>query len=186
VSTKQLDQFQQLQSSLTRLFGTLQESSTKVETTATIGEDLYRVTGRLSQLMEGFSFNAASALQPPAGEKRRHPRLEHGLLMEVTQGSEDLGEGVAMDFSLTGVRLVLSKTPRNHEPLTLRMRLPANDLESYQRQSPLVVQGRIAWAREENGRPTCGVEFVGLGPDEQKQLRESFAYFNHPAEYVAA
>lgn len=56
-SRRQMDQLDQLEGSLSRLFATLNESSTKVEATAVIGEDLHRVAGDLSELMSGFTFN---------------------------------------------------------------------------------------------------------------------------------
>jgi len=69
-SRRQLAQFSQMQESLARLFATLTESSTKVETTARIGDDLYRVTGRMSDLMSGFTMQQAmSVWDHKAGEK---------------------------------------------------------------------------------------------------------------------
>jgi methyl-accepting chemotaxis protein len=70
---RQLAQFSQLQASLELLFVTLKESSTKVETTARIGDDLYRVTGRMSDLMAGFRIHeVAETGKENADDKRRH------------------------------------------------------------------------------------------------------------------
>ena len=181
-SRRQLAQFTQLQESLTRLFATLAESSAKVETTAVIGDDLYRVTGRMSDLMSGFRIQPQEGQVAAGDDNRRHPRLEHGMLTEVTQGGK-VQEALAVDLSITGARLALTRAVGKEQPITLRMLTPSADLAAYQSQQPMNVQGRIAWQREEKGRVLCGVEFVDTTPAEQSRLKECFSYFNRAPEY---
>lgn len=182
-SRRQLSQFSQLQDSLTRLFATLAESSTKVETTASIGNDLHRVTGRMSNLMAGFTINhnpAITNVRP--NDKRSTPRLEQALLAEVSQDGRHQ-EALIVDFSLTGARLKLTHRLDESQTLHLKLRLPAKDIQSYQQQEPLNLSARIAWQREENGRPTTGVQFVDLSYDQQEKLKACFAFFRKSPEY---
>jgi methyl-accepting chemotaxis protein len=61
-SRSQITQLSHLQATLERLFATLKESSTKVETTAAIGNDLHRVTEQMGEIMSGFSFQRDPAV----------------------------------------------------------------------------------------------------------------------------
>jgi len=58
-SSQQLDQFGLLESTLETLFSILRESSTKVDTTANIGQDLRLVTNKLNKIMSEFKFTRA-------------------------------------------------------------------------------------------------------------------------------
>ena len=183
-SRRQLSHFALLQDSLVRLFATLAESSTKVETTASIGNDLHRVTGRLSNLMSGFVINhdsAASTVRPD--DKRRNPRIEQALLAEIAQAGSSHHEALILDISLTGARLKLTRKLENNQTVTLKVRLPAQDIQSYQQQEPLSLNGRIAWQREENGRPISGIQFIDLSHDQQERLKSCFAFFRKSPEY---
>jgi methyl-accepting chemotaxis protein len=62
-SRQQLDQFGLLQATLETLFVILKESGAKVDTTAAIGDDLRTVTGRLNNLMSGFTFTSGMAIE---------------------------------------------------------------------------------------------------------------------------
>ncbi len=183
---RQLDQFSQMQASLERLFATLNESSTKVETTACIGEDLHRVTARMTDLMAGFVIqSAASDFQKAAGDKRKYPRLEYGMLTEVSQAGQggETQEALAVDFSITGIRLAITHALKPHLPIMVSLRLPAVDIIAYQQQVPLDVTARIAWQRVEEGKQMAGLEFVGLSASQKERLRECFEYFRKSPEY---
>ncbi|MBS1196247.1 MAG: methyl-accepting chemotaxis sensory transducer [Proteobacteria bacterium] len=184
-SRRQLSHFSQLQVSLQRLFATLAESSTKVETTASIGNDLHRVTGRMSNLMAGFTINhdpVASTVRPH--DKRHAPRLEQALLAEASQLDGGSQEALIVDFSLTGARLRTARNFDQNKEINLRVRLPAQDIQSYQQQPPLDLRARIAWQRQEEGRPTSGVQFVDLAPEQQERLKTCFAFFRKSPEYL--
>ena len=181
-SRRQMAQFTQLQESLTRLFATLTESSTKVETTAVIGNDLYRVTGRMTDLMSGFRIQPQSGELPRPNDMRRSPRLDHGMLTEVLQDGQSQ-EALAVDLSMTGVRLALTRPVGKDAPVDLRMLLPTADIESYQKQAPMQIKGRVAWQREEKGNMLCGVQFADLTAAEQARLKGCFAFFNKSPEY---
>jgi methyl-accepting chemotaxis protein len=179
----QLDQFNQLQSTIDSLFATLRESGTKVGATAVIGEDLHAVTDRLNELMKGFSFIHSDAIIESAqNEKRRAPRARNSLLVQVRQ-NENMLDAVTRDFSLTGLSLWLVQPITSPQPLDLELYVPSNNLDQYTNQSPLKVKGRIAWQRQENGRHACGVEFVEVGTAIHQQLKQCFEFFNKRAEF---
>lgn len=83
VSKEQMEQFHSLQTSLDRLFETFKESSAKVETTATIGDDLYRVSESLNGLLSQFVYEHHETVDEARHEKRGTPRITSHLRVHV-------------------------------------------------------------------------------------------------------
>jgi methyl-accepting chemotaxis protein len=186
-SRSQMTQLSHLQATLERLFATLKESATKVETTAAIGNDLHRVTEQMGEIMSGFSFQREkeTVAARPSGEKRRHPRLERGILTHVSQGgdSSQRMESLATDVSLTGMRLVVPRSLRQDLPVTLEIQLPADSLDRYMSQAPVPLPAKIRWQREENGQLACGLEFENLNQTQRDRIAELFAFHNKAPTY---
>jgi methyl-accepting chemotaxis protein len=185
-SRQQMEQLNGLEATLERLFATLNESSTKVETTAAIGNDLHRVTETLTEAMAGFQFQRMIEVDAvkPAGEKRRAPRLERGMLVLVASQEDSMRmESLASDLSMTGMRLIVPRELDKEKPVTLSIQLPADNLDDYQNQKPLSINGRICWQRIEDGRPTCGVEFVNPTPHQRDALAQVFTFYRKAATY---
>ena len=181
-SKLQLDNLAMLSDTLDKLFATLHESSTKVETTAAIGDSLYYVTNRLNELMAGFTFKSTKRIEPAQHEKRRFPRTQNNLLVKVGQGERNL-EGVTRDFSMTGMKIALSETLEKDGKLNLGVYLPQNDREHYQSQTPVNLVARVAWQRVEGDGHLCGVEFVDLDDNKRRYLKTCFDFFDTNAEF---
>jgi methyl-accepting chemotaxis protein len=184
-SRSQITQLSHLQATLERLFATLKESSTKVETTAAIGNDLHRVTEQMGEIMSGFSFQREkeSVAARPSGEKRRHPRLERGVLTTVSQVGDSPFESLASDVSLTGMRLIVPRSLRPELPVSLKMQLPADSLDQYMSQTPIPLPAKICWQREEHGQLACGLEFENLTQTHRDRIAEVFAFHNKAPTY---
>lgn len=176
-SKHQIDGLAMLKTTLQNLFVTLQESSTKVETTATIGTNLHDVTRRLNDLMSGFRFEQVSIIEPSQNEKRRSPRAHNNLLVKVAQGTEHL-EGVTNDFSMTGMNLSLPHPIKPDAKLNLAIYLPYEDIAKYESQTPVNLAGRVAWQRNEDGAHRCGVQFIELDDEKRSYLKTCFSFFN--------
>ncbi len=185
-SRRQMEQLAGLQATLEKLFATLNESSTKVETTAAIGNDLHRVTGTLTEAMSGFQFQRMIEVDAvkPAGDKRRFPRLERGMLVLVASQDGDMKmESLATDLSLSGMKLIVPKELDKDRPVTLSVQMPADTLADYQNQKPLAIQARICWQRAEDGRHACGVEFRDLVGWQREELEKIFGFYHKAAVY---
>ncbi|MBI4983943.1 MAG: methyl-accepting chemotaxis protein [Rhodocyclales bacterium] len=185
-SRGQMEQLSHLETTLERLFTTLNESATKVETTAAIGNDLHRVTEKLNDVMAGFSFqHDLEKAQKEAGDKRRHPRLERTVLATVSQGGEPplRVEALAADVSMSGLRLVVPRPLRNEMPVSLDVQLPADSLDHYMNQRPVSLRGKLRWQRVEDGRQLCGVEFEAPSPDQAKRIADIFAFYGKAPAY---
>ncbi|MBS4098321.1 MAG: methyl-accepting chemotaxis protein [Sulfuricella sp.] len=181
-SKLQLDNLEMLGDTLEKLFATLNESSAKVETTAAIGDSLYYVTRKMTELMAGFSFDNAMTIEPAQHEKRRYPRAQSNLLVKIGQGERQM-EGVTKDFSMTGMRVTVSTPLAAGQSLNLGIFLPQEDVEQYRNQSPVNLSGKVAWQRNEDGTTLCGVEFVGLDETQRRYLKTCFDFFNKNAEF---
>ncbi|MDD5330747.1 MAG: methyl-accepting chemotaxis protein [Sulfuricella sp.] len=179
---EQIRQVLLLQKTLEQLFATLSESSSKVETTAAIGGSLYNVTGKLNQLMAGFKFENRHVTEPVQHEKRAHPRATNRLLVQVSQGDRTL-ECTSLDFSLTGIRLLLNEKLDEARDVDLALFLPHDNLDRYRGQSPLRIQGGITWQRAEDGKYQSGIAFDALTEEARCQLRAGFAYFHKSPEF---
>jgi len=183
VSQQQVDQFGLLRATLENLFAVLRESGCKVKTTAAIGEDLRAVTGRLNDIMSGFTFTGELEIEAAQHEKRRVPRANNSLRVKISQGGTTF-EAVASDFSLKGLRLRLSQPVREREQLDLALYLPNDDLDQYERQEPLRVRGSIAWQKKDGENYQCGVEFQNVEEANVKLMKKCFEFYNKNAEFV--
>lgn len=181
-SKQQIDNLAMLGGTLDNLFVTLRESSAKMETTATIGDNLYVVTKRLNDLMTGFTFEQTWNIEPSQHEKRRYPRAQNNLLVKVGQSDRNL-EGVTKDFSMTGMNLALPNSLDKNKKLSLDIYLPRENLLQYENQAPVNLVGRVAWQRVEDGSHLCGVEFVDMDDSKRNYLKTCFDFFNKKAEF---
>ena len=176
-STQQLDQFRLLQQTLDTLFQTLRESSSKVEVTAAISDDLRSVAARLNAIMARFSFTHSTVIDKAQNEQRRAPRLQSNLRVLVEQRGERF-EGVTSDVSLVGARLRLRRSIASDQALTVLIYLPAEEMSLYEQQAPLKVSGRVAWSEGGSGEDcVCGVEFFELDEPQRAGLARCFEYF---------
>ena len=183
-SLRQMSHLEELEGSLTRLFATLSENSTKIEATAMIGSDLHDVSCDLNALMDGFSFNRdVKIAKAPGGEKRRHPRLDRGLLTKVDSEDGTVQEAVTENLSLSGAQLILTGKLPETDRIKVRLYAPYPSLEQYRNQQPAALQAQIKWRRKENGRWICGIEFVAPSNSELEHLKAVFAYFDKSHAY---
>lgn len=181
-SNQQLDQFRQLQSTMDGLFATLKENGAKVGGTAVIGEDLRRLTDDLNELMSGFTFVKGTTIAPAQHEKRRFPRAANSLLVRACQSGAET-EAITRDFSLTGLSMWLTRPLDSNQPLELDLFPPSQDMEQYANQQPVRIKARIAWQREEENRPLCGVEFLEQTAATRQRIKECFDFFNKNSEF---
>ncbi len=182
VSNEQLGKFRFLSSSLDRLFETFGESSAKVETTATIGDDLYRVSESMNKVLSGFVYQRDNALEVRENEKRMAPRVDAHLRVHVDHDGQAY-ETICRDLSMTGMQLRFNQALDEQMPLNLKIYLPYENLDEYARQIPVSIQAEIAWQRQSGDDYLCGVKFVDLNDNQSKQLTHCFSFFNKNPEY---
>ena len=182
-SVEQLQRLELLRETLAKLFATLKESSSKVEITAHVGDDLYAVTQKLEDLMSGFTYEQGmTAVPQKQNEKRKYPRADNSLLVKVQQGDK-ITEGVTSDISLSGMRLRLP-TPLDETDLVgLEIYLPHEDIEQYRNQKPVQIRGRIAWHKVEKNVHFYGIAFDDMTGTGESYIRRCFEFFNLKPEF---
>jgi methyl-accepting chemotaxis protein len=181
-SHAQLGQFTLLQSTLDTLFATLKDSSTKVEATAAIGDDLHKVSARLSDIMSGFAYKGEAVIEADQNEQRRYPRAHNSLLAKLTQGGETI-DAVTSDFSMTGMRLSASRAVKDQEHVDIALYLPYEDITEYEEQEPLHLGGKVVWLRKEGDQFVCGVDLAGLNGQQREMIRKCFTFFHKNPEF---
>jgi methyl-accepting chemotaxis protein len=183
-SRQQLQQFGLLQQTMETLFATLRENGTKVEATAAIGEDLRRVSGRLSELMSNFQFSHEVLIGAAQHEQRTAPRVNNSLLVKMTQGDNKI-DAISQDFSLTGVRMSLPRRLDATQPVELQLYLPHEDLRGYESQEPIRMKAEVTWQDGQDGRNRCmaGLKFVGMTDTDRNKIKQCFKFYNANAEF---
>lgn len=183
VSRTQMENIAFLQESLDRLFEALKENSAKVETTATIGDDLYRVSENLKNVLAQFNFEHDVAAESTTHEKRRSPRLERPLRVNAAQKGRSY-ESISRDFSMTGMQLRTKDRLDTGTKLEISVFLPCDNLSAYEHQVPLKLMGSIIWQKSEGSGYAYGVKYDQLNPSQRQQLQGCFRYFNRQHEYA--
>ena len=180
---QQLDTLQQI---LQGLFETLGESSSKVETTATIGDDLFEVTEKMKKLLSGFTFEYEQTIEKEPGEQRRYPRANHNLLTKIDSEPHPL-EGITNDLSLSGLQLRLAEELHQQDKVAMHVHLPCENINEYKKQTPIHLTGAVAWEKNEykNGRRlyVYGIEFTDINEQQKEQLKWAFEFFGRNAEF---
>lgn len=183
-SHNQLEQLGQLKHTLDKLFETIDESSSKVETTATIGDDLLAVTERINGLLSEFTFNHDEVIGREKNEHRDYPRVHEHLLIKIDENGNVL-EGVSNDFSLSGVQIRLPAPITDKKNIVLKLYQPFDDAQQYEQQIPIIFKGSVQWEREEQGRYIYGIKYNEVTSEQKQFTQECFNYFNRNMEFVA-
>lgn len=182
-SHNQLEQLVQLKHTLDKLFETIDESSSKVETTATIGDDLLGVTERINGLLSEFTFNHDEVIDREQNEHRDYPRVHEHLLIKIDENGNIL-EGVSNDFSLSGVQVRLPAPISAKQNIALKLYQPFDDPQQYEQQIPLVFKGTVQWERMDNGRYIYGIKYNEVTSEQKQFTQECFNYFNRNMEFI--
>ena len=182
-SKTQLNQLQMLQIRLAGLFESVQQTALKVENTANVGDDLYRVTERLRQVLSRFTYEKIVHTVQVDDEHRAAPRLKHQLRVRFWQSGIQF-ESVCNDLSLSGMKLRIKQKLATKEPVDLEVFLPYEDLAEYEAQRPVALRAEVVWQRQEGGKWQCGLHFVDLTPAREEGLNRCFEYFNEDAQYA--
>jgi len=191
-ATDQISQFTLLTKNLDNLFATFKDSSSKVESTATIGSDLYKITEKLIGLMNDFTIASTVYVEPARNEQRNYPRAENSLLTKIHYKG-NIYDGISRDFSLSGMKIKLAEVIDKNEVVHLEVYLPNEDLNNFATQVPLKIEARVAWSKYEvnpsghaKGYRMIGVHFLAQNDSTRQKLQSCFDYFSKQAEYSKA
>ncbi|NOX92180.1 MAG: methyl-accepting chemotaxis protein [Gammaproteobacteria bacterium] len=185
VSKTQLNQLQMLQIRLAGLFESVQQTAAKVENTANVSDDLYRVTETLRQVLLQFTYEKIVHRVQISNEQRAAPRLDHQLRVRFWQNGVQF-ESICSDLSLSGMKLRIKRKLDSKEPIDMEIFLPYENLAEYESQRPAALRAKVVWQQQENGQLQCGLHFIDLTPEREEGLNRCFEYFNEEAQYHIA
>jgi len=183
VSKTQLNQLQMLQIRLAGLFESVQQTALKVENTANVSDDLYRVTESLRRVLSQFTYEKIVHRPQISNEHRTAPRLTHQLRVRFWQNGGQF-ESICNDLSLSGMKLRIKRELDTKEPIDLEVFLPYEDLAEYEAQRPVALRAEVVWQKRESGKLQCGLHFIDLTPEREEGLSRCFEYFNEEAQYA--
>lgn len=139
-SKQQLGMFDSLEAAMERLMETLASNTNKVNNTANIGRSLNDSTDDLHQMVQGFHVtHELCEIEQRANERRSAPRIPTNLLVGITR-ENGCFDAYCDDISLTGLRIFTDQDIQEGEVVTLRLRPPKEDLETFKNQEPIAVR----------------------------------------------
>ena len=122
-------------------------------------------------------------IDPDRHEKRIYPRITNRLLVQINHQNEII-ECSTLDLSLTGMRIELADKIPDKQSLDFEIFLPKANLELYESQTPLKLNGHVNWQRAVDEKFQCGIKFESLDQARTQKLRECFEHFKKNPEYM--
>jgi methyl-accepting chemotaxis protein len=153
-----------------------------VETTAAVGDDLYRVTENLNDMLSQFKFERHEYVVSAESEKRRSPRLQNHLRVRVEVDGKFL-EGTSKDFSMTGMQLRMNESVDFDKKVRLQIYIPYTDLQEYQNQQPVKIDGKVLWTGQDEKYHSWGIDFIDVQSDQEDWMKKCFDFFNKSPYY---
>ena len=183
-SERQVGELSKFSAQLDGLYRALIETENKVGVTHTISGDLHQTAEKVTELMTYFDFERHNTARPAQHEKRRTPRADHSLLVEVTTALGHM-QAVASDFSMGGIGLRTTKEipVAADGMMELSIKTPRENYEEYIGQPVLKIKAKVQWKRPSDGRFLYGVAFLEMNNESQRRLQLCFDYFNTDTQF---
>jgi len=179
LNRKQKEQLELLRSKLDRLFGVLEESLRKSESTTLVAEDMYESSAELNATLEKFAIDPITAVKRKPGDLRTHPRIKNHLKIDIMYRGETL-EAMTNDLSLSGMNMKIKQRIKDEKDLQGLLHLPVMPGE-YEQVVPL----RIHLLRERKSGKyyIYGAEIELASKADVERLKKAFAFFRKPHSY---
>jgi Tfp pilus assembly protein PilZ len=97
-------------------------------------------------------------------EKRKHPRIKEKLVVvcEAPEGTKLEQAAESEDLSAGGIRIFIPKKMVKGETVVLKINLFHDEI-------PIHAKGKVVWQKDAG---SAGLEFSGLGPEEERRLKD--------------
>ncbi len=176
----QLSQFDALELTLQQLFQTLKENSAKISNTANISRSLFKLTERLRTQFQGLEFDRSYVAYDKVEDDRRECRRKDGSLLVIVQHKGRTWEGLSLDLSYTGIKLIVNTEMTKGSIVELKVKPPADALNEYLDKRPVDVSAEIIWAKpdkELSDHFQYGMRFINLTPMVRKNIENCCKYY---------
>ena len=183
LNRQQVEQLARLHARLNELFGVLEESSRKSESTALVAEDMYEVSDQLNATLARFEIDPISIITKQPGDKRSHPRIKNRLQVDLTVNG-DFIQAVTNDISWRGMNIKCKKRLKLRQALPARLHLPVSDAGEGGGVLSLTVR---ALREQRNGNYYIyGLDFSLVNDRDEKMLQDVFSFFRKASHYRTA
>jgi len=179
LNRRQTEQLDLLHAKLDRLFGVLEESLRKSESTTLVAEDMYASSEQLNTTLEKFTIDPMTGARREPGELRGYPRIRNHLQIDIMYQGETV-QAMTNDFSLSGLNLKTTRRLKGEHELQGLLHLPVVQGEPDQ-----VVALRIQLLRERKSGKyyIYGAQCQLANQGDEERLKKAFAFFKKPHAY---
>lgn len=168
---------------LSGLYTTLEQSTSRINITDVISQDLYQVAGQMSALLADFQFDKSGGQAGESDEQRAEPRADNKLVVVLEQGGV-CEEGISQNLSLGGMLVRLPQAlPDAAAPVQLELRPPQDSLDAYRSQQPIRLSGRIVRQTAEGALTAVAIQF-SADPAAREQLKACLNQLGRPVHYA--
>jgi len=176
-SQEQQQHFKQLDRDLNLLFDTLRDNSLKIGNTANISDSLFTLTENLKSQLSGWKYEKHQQLtQTNNGHERRESkRIQSHQLVVVKNGK--LAEGLSKDISASGMQVIINDDLQQGMSYPWKIKLPSDNQQAFQQQSPLELTGKIAWRKGAGDKFIYGVQFCDLTAETKQKLQQALSFY---------
>jgi methyl-accepting chemotaxis protein len=178
VSAQQIERLADLDKRLGILFSTIHANTGNLDLIHSISDVLKKSVDRLQGKVAFFNFAHELEQAEHNGNQRRYQRANHSLHLQVIMGDQSIS-ALAIDFSLGGALLSLPDSLRleKNDAINLEITPPVDNLDSYLRQPPIPVGGRIVRVERSGNEFLYGVSFDNLSKEAERSLRKALEFY---------
>jgi hypothetical protein len=180
---QQTGQVTQLSQQFQELFSALENSANKADSTSLIAESVYNNADSLLQSVRGYTVSKVAVQSMRDGqEKRLQPRTKSNVNAVLSLASGLKINVLIEDMSVTGCK-VISKKQLEEKSVTINLRIPSADMNSYAKQQELELNATIAHRGKaivldnNDRRHQYGLEFKNISTADKKQLMSLMSYY---------
>ena len=179
LNRRQAEQLELLREKLDRLFGVLEESLGKSESTTLVSEEMYKSSEELNTTLEKFTIDSITRLKREQGDLRAYPRIKNHLQVDIMYQGKTI-EVMTNDISLRGMNLKSKYRLNEEQELQGLLHLPVKPGEAKQ-----VIPLRMHLLRERKSGKyyIYGAKIQLANKADEERLKKAFAFFKKPYAY---
>lgn len=180
---QQTGQVTQLSEQFQTLFTALNSSASKADSSSLIAESLYRNAENMLKNVSGYTVDVASTQSTHKGqEQRQQPRTKSNVSAVIQLASGVIFNVLIEDVSTTGCKII-TKKPLQQKSLSITLRIPSSDMNSYVYQDELKLQAEmmhtanVITLEDNEKRHHYGLKFINSSAADRQQLELLMSFY---------
>ena len=180
---QQTGQVTQLSEQFQTLFTALNSSASKADSSSLIAESLYRNAENMLKNVSGYTVDVASTQSTHKGqEQRQQPRTKSNVSAVIQLASGVIFNVLIEDVSTTGCKII-TKKPLQQKSVSITLRIPSSDMNSYVYQDELKLQAEmmhtanVITLEDNEKRHHYGLKFINSSAADRQQLELLMSFY---------